>query len=453
MRNVVPTFIFSLCAAGVACGQLPAAMNAVDAAAAPCRVLQQELQHELREAERQAAAQRTVAWLLPKRSAWAMQVESMSRLTAALLTPLCSSPAMIAGLAALPFAVVQAAQPVEVAPDLPTPRPAAFAPSAQNKPMAGEITPELDLAVRKGLAALAEMQNEDGSFGGGRFNRNVAVTALGGLAFMGDGHVPGRGQYGPNVEKALNNVLGMATEIGLITGDAGNGPMYGHGFATLFLGEVHGMTGGDDDSLLAKRTHEALIRACRLIERTQNAEGGWRYNPVPNDADVSVTICQIMALRSARNAGIEVPKSTIDKAVEYVRKCQNEDGGFMYQLPSGVSAWPRSAAGVASLYYAGIYQDAALDRGVAYLLKEAMPESRTRSETHYWYGIYYTAQSMYLAGGPAWESFWTQSRRELLRSQAASGVWNDPGIGQAYGTSMALIVLQMPKRYLPIFQK
>ena len=446
MQNALANVILCVGAAAAVSvsGQLPAAAGAGDA--------RQAALQEMREAQRQAAAQRTVAWLMPRRGV-SMEVTPVSRFTATLLTPLGITPGMIAGLSALPFALVQASQPVRVVPDLPTPRPATFAPSAQNKPMAGEITPELDLAVRKGLAALAEMQNEDGSFGGGRFNRNVAVTALGGLAFMGDGHVPGRGQYGPNVEKALNNVLSMATEIGLITGDAGNGPMYGHGFATLFLGEVHGMTGGDDDSPLAKRTHEALIRACRLIERTQNAEGGWRYNPVPNDADVSVTICQIMALRSARNAGIEVPKATIDKAVEYVRKCQNEDGGFMYQLPSGVSAWPRSAAGVASLYYAGIYEDTALDKGVAYLLKEAMPENRTRSETHYWYGMYYTAQSMYLAGGPAWESFWTQSRRELLRSQSSSGIWNDPGIGQAYGTSMALIVMQMPKRYLPIFQK
>jgi len=319
--------------------------------------------------------------------------------------------------------------------------------------MIDEITPEVDESVRRGLTALAEMQNEDGSFGVGRFGRNVAITSLAALALMADGNTPGRGTYGSHVEKALRSVLDQATEIGLITGDAGNGPMYGHGFATLFLGEVHGMTGGDDDSPLAKRTHEALLRAVRLIERTQNEEGGWRYNPVPNDADVSMTICQIMALRSARNAGVEVSKLVIDRAVAYVRKCQNPDGGFMYQLPQGVSAWPRSAAGVASLYYAGIYQDDALDKGVRYLVREGLPESRPRSETHYWYGMYYTAQTMYLAGGPAWEEFWTQARRELMRSQNARGVWNDPGVGQAYGSAMALIVMQMPKRYLPIFQK
>ena len=297
------------------------------------------------------------------------------------------------------------------------------------------------------------MQNDDGTFGAGRFGRNVAITSLAGLAFMADGHLPGRGQYGPVVEKALKNILENANETGLVAGDSSNGPMYGHGFATLFLGEVYGMTGASDESPLAKRTHEALVRAVRLIERTQNEEGGWRYNPVPFDADVSVTICQIMALRSARNAGIDVPKEVIDKAVAYVRKCQNPDGGFMYQLPSGLSAWPRSAAGVASLYYAGIYEGDALDKGIKYLADSAVGENRSRAETHYWYGVYYTAQSMYLAGGTAWANYWPSLRSELLARQAGGGLWNDNAYGPSYSTSMALIVLQMPKRYLPIFQK
>lgn len=343
--------------------------------------------------------------------------------------------------------------PAAVAPDGPGARPQEFGESAQNKALAGEITPELDAAVTQGLAALAGIQNADGSFGAGRFSRNVAVVALAGLAFMGDGHVPGRGKYGPVVERALQFVLACSTETGLIAGDATNGPMYGHGFATLFLGEVYGMTAGGEDTQLARRTHEALVRACRLIERTQNDDGGWRYNPVPFDADVSVTIAQIMALRSARNAGIEVPRATIDRAVAYVRKCQNPDGGFMYQLPSGVSLWPRSAAGVASLYYAGIYEGDDIAKGLAYLRLNAMPNSPSRSESHYWYGQYYTAQTMYLAGGRYWAEFWPAVRAELIARQGPLGFWNDTSVGPAYGTSMALIVLQMPKRYLPIFQK
>ena len=354
----------------------------------------------------------------------------------------------------LSFAIAAAAQPRVPQPSRePAPRPQNIAPSAENAPAENELTPELTAAVNKGLAALAALQNADGSFGSGRWSKNVAVTALAGIAFMADGHVPGRGQYGPNVAKCLDHVLSCATETGLIAGDSSNGPMYGHGFATLFLGEVYGMTRGGGDTRTSERVHEALVRACRLIERTQNEEGGWRYNPVPYDADTSVTICQIMALRSARNAGIEIPKQTVDKAVAYVHKCQNPDGGFKYQAEAGVSAWPRSAAGVASLYYAGIYQDNALTRGVDYLIRNASPNSPGRSESHYFYGMYYTAQAMYLAGGKPWSDWWLLARRELLDRQRGSGEWPDPSVGPAYGTAMALIVLQMPKRYLPIFQR
>ncbi|MBX9737276.1 MAG: terpene cyclase/mutase family protein [Phycisphaerales bacterium] len=338
-------------------------------------------------------------------------------------------------------------------------RPAGMASSAQNSALEREITPQLERAVDRGLAALAAMQNPDGSFGSSPSpnarnpGRNVAITSLACLAFLADGHAPGRGKYASVVERGLENVLASSNETGLIANDSSGSPMYGHGFATLFLGEIYGMTAAGGDTPQARRVHAALVRACRLIERTQNEEGGWRYNPVPVDADVSVTISQIMALRSARNAGIEIPKITIDRAVEYVRKCQNPDGGFMYQLPSGMSLWPRSAAGVASLYYAGIYQDQAIDNGLKYLLDTAMPNNPGRMEPHYWYGQYYLAQSMYLAGGTHWATWWPLARAEMLDRQLASGTWLDSSFGPAYGTSMALIVLQMPKRYLPIFQK
>lgn len=336
----------------------------------------------------------------------------------------------------------------------PAERPAEAGRSAQNAALADEMTPALDEATQRGLAWLATQQNADGSFGGGRFGRNVAVTSLACLAFMGDGSVPGRGPYGEQVRRGLEFVLASSTETGLIAADATNGPMYGHGFATLFLGEVYGMTAGGADTRLAERVHEALVKACRLIERTQNDEGGWRYNPVPYDADVSVTICQVMGLRSARNAGIEVPRTVIDRAVKYVRECQNAgDGGFRYQRDGGMSAWPRSAAGVAALYYAGIYEDDAIDRGVGYLERTAMPGAPGRAETHYFYGVYYAAQVFYLAGGDAWAAWWPATRSELLERQNRDGSWTDPSVGPSYGTAMALIVLQMPKRYLPIFQK
>ncbi len=307
-----------------------------------------------------------------------------------------------------------------------------------------EITEEMRESVQKGLKYLAASQAPDGSFGGDRYGRHAGITALACMAFMADGHIPGRGEYGRNVERGLNFVLQCAQETGLVAADTSHGPMYGHGFATLFLGEIYGMTGD-------QRVREALVKAVRLIVNSQNAEGGWRYQPMPLDADISVTICQIMALRSARNAGISVPKETIDKAVAYVRQCQNPaDGGFRYMLNAGGSAFPRSAAGVASLYYAGIYEDDALDKGLGYL-------SRTRNSIrasggHYYYGHYYAVQAMYLAGGKHWAEYFPYIRQELITNQQAAGNWTSSH-GEQYATAMALLILQVPNRLLPIFQR
>ena len=145
---------------------------------------------------------------------------------------------------------------------------------------------------------------------------------------MQSGNLPNRGKYGREVQRCLQFVLNSCQESGLIASDGSQGPMYGHGFATLFLGELYGMTGNDE-------IKEKLERAVRLIERTQNPEGGWRYQPVPYDADISVTICQVMALRAARDAGIKVEKKVIDQAIKYVRSCQNPDGGFSYMSGHG----------------------------------------------------------------------------------------------------------------------
>ena len=308
-----------------------------------------------------------------------------------------------------------------------------------------EITPETRRAVQRGLAYLAQNQAEDGSFGGTRFPKHVGITALACMAFMADGHVPGRGEYGDNVQRGLDFILSHATESGLIAADTSHGPMYGHGFATLFLGEVYGMTGDE-------RLREALQKAVRLIITTQNPEGGWRYQPRPFDADISVTICQIMALRSARNAGLSVPKETIERAIAYVRQCQNPaDGGFKYMLNSGGSAFPRSAAGVASLYYAGVYEDDALEKGLAYM-ERGTDNITFRTGGHYFYGHYYAAQAMFLAGGDHWRHWFPKVREQLLAHQQPDGSWSS-GHGESYGTAMSLLILQIPNRLLPIFQK
>ena len=187
-----------------------------------------------------------------------------------------------------------------------------------------------------------------------------------------------------------------------------------------------------------------------------NKAGGWRYQPVKNDADISVTICQIMALRAARNAGVKNPVDpTINKAVAYVKAAQDPDGGFMYTLGSAGSAFPRSAAGTACLYYTrtGGNVDKEIESAIKYL-KAHLPNAQNDGEGHFYYGNYYATQAMFMAGGDAWKVYWPAIKTALLKRQIKDGSWADnEGGGPVLSTSMSLIMLQVPNRLLPILQK
>lgn len=321
-----------------------------------------------------------------------------------------------------------------------------------NQVRGDELNPAAESAIARGLSFLSKQQQPDGSFGvgSGGYGATSAITALSGIAFMGAGNLPGRGKYGPQVAGAVRYITNCAQESGLLCSEPSPGPMYSHGFATLFLGEVYGMT--NDPAV-----KEKLEAAVQLIERTQNQDGGWRYMPVPYDADISVTITEIMALRAAHDAGIAVDKKVIDKAIAYVRHCQNPDGGFSYMANmnmggGGGSAFERSAAGVAALYYAGVFQGNDLRHGLDYVFQflpnRGLPAN---SYAHYYYGEYYAAQAMFLAGGSYWAAWYPAIRDELIAKQdRLSGSWSGE-VNNEYCTAAALIVLQMPNRYLPVF--
>lgn len=323
------------------------------------------------------------------------------------------------------------------------------------------ITPETQRAIDHGLTFLSNSQNRDGSYGDSQlFRGNLAVTSLAGLAFMAGGHTPGRGAYGGNVLRALQFVL--ANEQKSPPGFLSNanaiyqqGRMYSHGFATLFLCEAFGMVA---DRALQERLKATIERAVRLIINTQNSEGGWRYNPQKELGDSSVTICQIMALRAARNIGFFVPKEAADRCVKYVRSCQAADGGFTYFATQGGSAFPRSAAGIVALYCAGVYSGPEIERGLQYLMN-FKPGFGGRGgfvlDQNYYYGQYYAAQAMWTAGAKYWNEWFPAIRDELLRLQKTrpEGVWHDPNVCSHYATAMACIILQIPNNYLPILQK
>ena len=332
---------------------------------------------------------------------------------------------------------------------------------AQENQARGMITPATQEAIDAGLAYLARNQNPDGSFGTNQHVGNVAITSLGGLAFMAGGHQPGRGRYGDNVTRAVRNILSLEskTQPGYLHNprNAFHGPMYGHGFAALFLAEAHGMV---NDRTLRDQLRGAVDRSIKLIINTQNAQGGWRYQPQKSDADISVTICQIMALRAARNAGISVPKKTADDCTNYVKSCQDRaTGGFRYQPFGGPPGFARTAAGLCAFYSAGLYEGPEVDKGLTYLMR-FKPTGRggffgnPEVQIHYYYGHYYAAQAMWIAGGDYWKQWYPAIRDELLASRNQNdGSWFNGQICPHYCTAMSLIILQIPNNYLPILQR
>jgi len=333
-----------------------------------------------------------------------------------------------------------------------------------------EIDARTQRAITKGLDFLARHQEPSGAFvdGIGRKVNNqylahpgehVGVTALAGMAFLSAGSTPGRGPYGRNVDGCVEFVKDAVNPQGFITND--NSRMYSHAFGTLFLAEVYGMAP-------SAGVREALRRSVALIVASQNAQGGWRYLPGAKDSDISITVCQVQALRAANNVGLQVPKESIDAAVRYVKRSyigqatnfQHRPGGFWYQVyenypfrPSRTS-FALTAAGVTALYGAGEYDGPEIRGGLRYLFD---PRNRpNRREMHgtfdYFYGHYYAMQAFFQAGEPYWSQWYTSIRDEVLGGQHPDGRWEDL-VGPSYATSMACIILQIPTRYLPIFER
>ena len=307
------------------------------------------------------------------------------------------------------------------------------------------VTPKVNDSITKALSYLKRIQSADGAWGSASQGRNPAITALATMALMAEGNLPGRGKYGANVERGIKYLMRSVDPGTGFIGGAG-GQMYAHGFATLALAEAYGM-------MPSEELRRKLQLAIRCIVRSQKSDGGWRYDPAPQgESDLSVTICQMMALRAANNAGIHVSKSTIDRAVRYTKQSANPDGGFRYMLRGGGSSFPLTGAGVTCLYGAGAYDSKEAKNGLAFLQKFFTANPGQGRYAHYFYGHYYAVQAMYQAGGKHWDFWYPRIRDELLRTQMPDGSWQAE-IDPAYGTAMAALILQVPYNYLPIFQR
>lgn len=324
-----------------------------------------------------------------------------------------------------------------------------------NEVLPKHITPETLRAVIKGLDHLAKTQSDDGSWieGGGQAYP-VAMTGLAGTAFLAHGNFPTRGKYAKNVQGAVEFLVRCSTESGLLTGpgqDSGM-PMHGHGFALLFLASVYGMISKES---LRRQVGDAIRKAVTLTSQGQSGAGGWTYTPGTGD-EGSVTVTQVQALRAAQNAGFLVPRSVIEAASGYLEKCRTPEGGIQYSLSSGGGPrLPISAAAVATLYNAGQFDSPIATDCLKYVWGQfqASTDSFSKGGGHDYYTHLYASQGFYMAGNEYWDAYFPKTRDQLLALQDAEGSWSGDGIGQVYGTAIAVIILQLPYKYLPVFQR
>jgi hypothetical protein len=321
-------------------------------------------------------------------------------------------------------------------------------------------------ALERGLAWLATQQTlqQDGSFpsAGSKQYVPIAVTSLGALAYMAGGSSPDRGPHGRELSKAIDFLLDRADRTpgserhGYVSADGDNhSRMHGQGFATLALAQAYSIS---PRTARGARTEEVLRAAVGLIERSQGPDGGWYYDPRASfEHENSVTITLVQALRGARNAGVKVDKRVIDKAVDYIARCQNEDGSFRYALHRDTSSVALTAAGISILNSIGKYEGPEIDAAVDYLWRELMAREQADGRSnvkHPFYERFYLSQALWQSPDPRLFKSWGPAERErVLARQRPDGSWSDPQYGDCYATAMNCLFLAIPEGLLPIFQR
>jgi hypothetical protein len=270
------------------------------------------------------------------------------------------------------------------------------------------------------------------------------------LAFMAGGNLPTEGEFARSVAQAEQFLLRDLQPDGIYRSASDSKYMYEHGIATVALAELQGQ------SPVPKR-REKLELAIKLISESQATRGehrgGWRYRPEPSDADLSVTVLQVVALRAAKNVGIDVSQATIDAAVDYVRRCRvGASGGFAYQAGGGGAGFARTAAAVYSLQVCGFYEDPLVRLGTDYLF------ANVNERQHWTYGANYATPAIYMVGPDRFRQWYGLMQARLVPSAIRAGDeawWEGAGNdgGPVYATACHTTILAIPWNLLPLYQR
>ncbi len=332
----------------------------------------------------------------------------------------------------------------------------------------GGGTPGSEAAVASALRWLEQHQMTDGSWSldhkkapgcrgrcpdiGKKVGARCGATALALLPFLGSGQTHQEGEYQAVVEKGLKYLSRSIAWQGLRGSLAEDeGYYYSHGLCAIVFCEAYAMT--KDKTLMTPA--QGLINEIAWAQ--DPVGGGWRYKP-RQPGDTSVVGFQLMALKSANMAYLNVPRQTIAGVSRFLDSVQSKDGAN-YGYTDPTLRWRNSTAAVGLLcrmYLGWKREHPSITAGVAHL-SELGPD-----ETDVYYN-YYATQVMRHHGGEVWTKWNDQMRDQLVNAQEkeghAAGSWyfqgghaNESG-GRLYCTAMATMILEVYYRHLPLYQK
>ena len=317
-----------------------------------------------------------------------------------------------------------------------------------------EITERIEQSIEKACQWLVKNQNKDGSM---KSSYACASTALAGLAWLAAGSTPNEGPYSKNINMALDYILRCSAKNGFISENASFGPsgMYGHGYSTQFLAQVHGMI---RDEAVSARVQDALVRAVRSIEGCQNQYGGWNSSPnaaLNDDGSGAIAVMQVTALRAAESCGVQVKKQVIDKAKKYLLDMTNDNGWYAYNWHargnSSTGSIATTGAGMYMLGVLGLHNEPKYVKGVKNIMGQLPGKGNDGSfGGWYAYSLFYASIAIFQHGGSEWNRWYAATSENLIKTQSADGSWSD-----SYGgvfVALSLLSLELPYRYLPMFQ-
>jgi hypothetical protein len=318
---------------------------------------------------------------------------------------------------------------------------------------------ETERAVVGALRWLKTHQEPNGSWKCG--GSTAAGTTLATLAFLGHGETADSIEFGETVGKALDYLSIHVGGDGLVA-DTSQDYIGGdsQGLVALTLSEGYAMT-------QSPVLRDSLERALNVIIRGQSAAkangqhvGGWRYHPSSDDSDMSVTGWMIMALTSAKAAGLNVPPEVYQKANQFLWNMYDvKDPGFGYQTPERSPSM--TAIGVFCEQILGNGNDPRIKAALDYLREQRVEWDKTQGD-YVLYGWYYITQAMFQGGGPYWQYWNREIRDTLIKKQRNDGRWMPPPNSTmetrefadtpAYSTALGALILEVYYRYPPTEQ-